>query len=313
MDLKTAVEEYVYRKRLTGRRYENNCKELHAFARIYPLALNEIRVAHVSGFLNRSLLARTTWIGRYSRLRTFFNYWMAKHEIIRSPMPRPRRAGNRIFCPHIYSRSDISKILRSAAAQEHNLCIVSAETLSAFVIFMYATGVGLGEALALKNEDLNLQNATLTLSARQGPPRTIPICADLVELLRKYVQSGRHIGGHVFGTKTGEPIKAHRIKVLFRRARRRAGIRRTDGVAYPPSFRDLRHTFAVHRIMDWYEKGLNVEMMLPKLAAYLGLWKHEIVNRYLSLVPAHFKQQVKRLANDSKVKKKKRHSNAGAD
>jgi hypothetical protein len=33
MRLQVAVDEYVARKRLLGRRYENNSKELHAFAR----------------------------------------------------------------------------------------------------------------------------------------------------------------------------------------------------------------------------------------------------------------------------------------
>ena len=35
---------------------------------------------------NDSRLPRNAWNGRYSRLRSFFDYWMAKREISRLPM-----------------------------------------------------------------------------------------------------------------------------------------------------------------------------------------------------------------------------------
>jgi integrase/recombinase XerD len=298
MELKTAVEEYVRRKRLMGRRYENNSKELHTFARTLQLPLNEVRVAHVSDYLNRSRLARNTWLGRYSRLRAFFNYWIAKHEITRLPMPRPRRATNCAFSPYIYSLSDIREILRKADAHDLNLSIVSAQTLRMLVIFLYATGVGPGEALALKRKDLDFQGSTVTLSARPGPPRTIPIGPDLLGLLKTYVGATRKTGDYLFKTKKGQPIKSDRIKVVFRRVRQSAKIRRSDCAFCQPALRDLRHTFAVHRIMDWYEKGIDVERMMPKLAAYMGVWNFRLVDRYLSLAPPHFRKQVTELSRE---------------
>ena len=33
---------------------------------------------------------------------------------------------------------------------------------------------------------------------------------------------------------------------------------------------DLRHTFAVHRLIQWYENGDNVQAKLPILSQYLG-------------------------------------------
>jgi integrase/recombinase XerD len=299
MRLEVAVEEYVARKRLLGRRYEHNSKELRAFVRRYPLALAEVRVAHVSAFLNRSRLARGTWIGRYSRLQSFFRYWMAKHEISRLPMPRPKRPSKRIFSPYIYSRSDIRQLLGKAGLLERESSVVRAHTLRALIIFLYGSGAGIGEALALQVKDVDWEMGTITLSARIGPPRTIPIGADLLEFLKKYVQIMKPPGAAVFCTKDGQSIKEHRIKVVFRRVRRAARISRIDSAAHQPMLRDFRHTFAVHRITDWYEKGLEVENMLPRLAAYMGVWNLKLVNRYLSLVPAHFRQQIERLEKET--------------
>jgi integrase/recombinase XerD len=297
MELKGAVEKYVIRKRLMGRRYENNCKELNMFARANPrLALSEVRTTHVSRFLNSGRLLRQTWIGRYSRLRAFFLYWMAKHEIHRLPMPRSRRRTKQMFSPYIFSRSAIRKMLRNATIQDRKLTMVRPETFRALIILLYGTGIASGEALALRIRDFDLESRSLTLTARIGPPRTIPLGPDLVEMLRKYTQHKTSADDYLFATRDGRRIPTHRLKVTFRRIRRISAIRRTDGSPFQPTLRDLRHTFAVHRIADWYERGADIELMLPKLAAYMGLFTAPLINRYLPLVPAHFKQQVSKLS-----------------
>jgi len=304
MELKAAVENYIVRKRLMGRRYENNSKELYMFVRSSPrLALAEVRAVHVSRFLNQGRLLRQTWIGRYSRLRAFFRYWMAKHEISRLPMPRPRRPTKRIFSPYIFSRSDIRKMLNSAKILNQKLTTVHPETFRVLIILLYGTGIGSGEAVALRVKDINLGNAVLTLSARIGPPRTIPIGSDLVELLKRYVQKSKRPDDYLFGTKDGRRLRTHRLNVTFRRIRRISGIKRTDGSVFQPMLRDLRHTFAVHRIAEWYKHGVDVELMLPKLASYMGLWTSPLVNRYLMLAPGHFKHQVTKLSVHTQSKR----------
>lgn len=297
MELKRAVEEYVVRKRLMGRRYENNSKELQMFLRSNPtLDLSEVRVTHVSKFLNSGRLLRQTWIGRYSRLRAFFSYWMAKHEVNRLPMPRPRRLTKRIFSPYIFSRSEVRKMLRNAQIQNRKLSSVRPETFRTLIILLYGTGMGSGEALALRVRDLDLERRTLTLSARMGPPRTIPIGPDLAHLLKMYAKNKKHADEYLFATKDGRRIRAQRMNVTFRRIRHLSAIRRTDGSPHQPVLRDLRHTFAVDRIADWYKRGLVVELMLPKLAAYMGLFTVPLIDRYLPLAPAHFKQQITKLS-----------------
>jgi integrase/recombinase XerD len=283
-----------------GRRYENNAKELQRFVRSNPrLSLSEVRTTHVSKFLNGGHLVRQTWTGRYSRLRAFFAYWMAKHQIDRLPMPRARRCTKRIFSPYIFSRSEIRTMLRNAEIQNSRFSLVSPETLRTLIILLYGTGISSGEALAVRVRDLDLERRTLTLSARIGPPRTIPIGPDLVEKLTSYAQLKKCAADYLFATKGGGRILGRRMNVTFSRIRRISGIRRTDGSPHQPTLGDLRHTFAVHRIADWYARGANVELMLPKLAAYMGLLTLPLIDRYLPLAPAHFKKQIAKLSAPS--------------
>jgi len=37
-----------------------------------------------------------------------------------------------------------------------------------------------------------------------------------------------------------------------------------------PRIHDLRHTFAVHRLLAWYRDGRDVNARLPALATYMG-------------------------------------------
>jgi len=50
---------------------------------------------------------------------------------------------------------------------------------------------------------------------------------------------------------------------------RRAGIKPPKGKS-GPRIHDLRHSFVVNRILEWYRAGINPQDKLPFLATYLG-------------------------------------------
>ena len=55
----------------------------------------------------------------------------------------------------------------------------------------------------------------------------------------------------------------------FDEIRNRAGIKPTPDGRHP-TLRALRHTFAVNRILDWYQHGFDVKRWLPHLSVYMG-------------------------------------------
>lgn len=49
-----------------------------------------------------------------------------------------------------------------------------------------------------------------------------------------------------------------------------ANLKPTDKSKHQPRIHDLRHTFAVHCLIHWYQKNSDVQRLLPILSIYLG-------------------------------------------
>jgi hypothetical protein len=63
-----------------------------------------------------------------------------------------------------------------------------------------------------------------------------------------------------------------------------------------PVLRDLRSTFAVHRITSWIRRKDDLNQMLPALAAYMGNVGLESTERYLELAPERFRGALNKLS-----------------
>jgi integrase/recombinase XerD len=59
------------------------------------------------------------------------------------------------------------------------------------------------------------------------------------------------------------------VSYLLVDALRIAGLKPPKGKV-GPRIHDLRHAFVVHRLLKWYEEGIDPEPLLPHLATYLG-------------------------------------------
>jgi integrase/recombinase XerD len=95
-------------------------------------------------------------------------------------------------------------------------------------------------------------------------------------------------------TRTGASLTRRAAEYAFDRLRRRAGVQRSDGSRYQPRLHDLRHAFAVHRLVSWYRQGADVQRLLPQLATYLGHVHLAATQRYLTLTPELLQQASQR-------------------
>jgi integrase len=174
------------------------------------------------------------------------------------------------------------------------LSAASGDRLEALYVLALATGMRLGELLALKWSDVNLETQTLQVRStlqrtRQGyviaQPKTkssrrrIALPATAVAALRKHrvrhleeqVQFGGAWSGHdlVFCDPIGQPLNGINVlRTQFHGLLRRAGLPRVR-------FHDLRHTAATLLL----ERGVNVKMVSEMLghssiAITLSLYGH---------------------------------------
>jgi integrase len=139
------------------------------------------------------------------------------------------------------------------------------------------TGLRQGEALALRDRDVDLPQGIITVcNSKFGKTRFVPVAPDLVARLETYRQDladhtgARRPGDAFFPCPDGHKPTCHTpLYKSFRIALDLAGIAH-HGRGRGPRLHDLRHTFAVLRLLSWYEAGADLGNKLPLLATYLG-------------------------------------------
>ena len=87
-------------------------------------------------------------------------------------------------------------------------------------------------------------------------------------------------------------IPVAQIDKFLPRLLARAGLE-THPEEQRPRWHDMRHSFAVSRLTQWYEEGVNVQNRLILLATFMGHTEIDSTQVYLNMT-----DQLLRLAND---------------
>jgi site-specific recombinase XerD len=295
MKLTEAIELHIARKQSAGCRYRDASCTLRAFARsVGDLQLREVTPAGVKLFIDGGLSANVQR-KRHCLLRLFYEYWVARGEVLSSPMPSAIPKVPKTFTPYIYSRVEIQQLLDATSlSQAKSWCAMSAQTFRTLLLFLYGTGLRLGEALRLEHRHVDPAGAIIRVEQTKFyKSRLVPMGADVSRLLVQHFaqqKPGDSACQNVFRTKSSEPIEMQTVDLSFRRLRRHAGITRHDFTTYQPRVHDLRHSFAVHRLVTWYQRGEDVQRLLPALSTYLGHVDLSGTQRYLSMTPELLQQ-----------------------
>jgi len=157
-------------------------------------------------------------------------------------------------------------------ADQRNSCLEQA-TLRTLILLLYGAGLRLREAIDLTHADVDFRSAVMTIrNTKFGKARLVPFGSQLAQALTRYAARARvrQPQALFFATRMGMPVKPGTLERNFRILCDRARIRRTDGATEQPRLHDLRHTFAVHRLISWYRQGADVQRLLHQLSVYLG-------------------------------------------
>jgi integrase len=235
-----------------------------------------------------------TWARRLKLLRTFLR-WLQQFEphtevpddAIFGPLPER-------LAPHIYSSQEIVDLLTAARRLRpaQGLRGVVYETLFGLIA---STGMRISEALALRNEDVNLKYGMLTIhQTKFGKSRQVPLHPSTVEALRGYFWIRSLVGNFeqdeapIFigtrGRRLGLPMDSHQVNRVFVTLREQLGWH-NRGMHHAPRIHDLRHTFVVHRILLWMEQGVDIDQAMLSLSTYIGHAHVTNTYWYLSAVP----------------------------
>ena len=298
MRVSKCVEVYIEHRQACGYAYTAIAKVLRRFARsVGRLNISLVADQHVSQFLRGAPISNNTWRIYARHLHKFFIFWFACRQIRRIPKPEMKPAVANTFYPHVYTREEIRRLLDTAATcQRAPRCTVGPETLRTIILFLYGTGIRIGDALTVLDSDVDFANASVRVrdnSVLQS--RVIPIGHDIWRLLRRHINSDERkqfgSGKSLFLSVKGTAVPYAIICNAFRRLRTIAGVKRADS-SYQPRMHDLRHTFAVHSIEQWTRDGLAHDKMVPMLATYMGNWDMHGLERYFELSPCSYQKQL---------------------
>ena len=191
--------------------------------------------------------------------------------------------------PHIYSDAEVAALLQQARVLLPRRGL-RPRTYVAFFSLLASTGLRLSEACRLTPSDVDLANGVLTVrESKFRKSRLVPLHPTATQALTRYAAyrdtcRGAPRSGCFFRTDRAPALRRAAVKKTFSRLRHR--LRWTaEGRARRPRIHDLRHTFAVRRLLRWYEEGADVDRKILALATYLGHAKVTDTYWYISAVP----------------------------
>lgn len=242
-------------------------------AKVQEKALPE---ALVLEWLNTLTVAETTRNYIIGRIRRFSRYLNAVD--ICACEPDFRRASSQ-HMTYTFSNEEFDTIIE--VADGFKVSYTKTETAYIFPILLrvlYGSGLRVGEALALRWEDIDLATGVITIKqAKNNKQRRVPISNSLNDLLKHYQNrrfSGCNNSSFLFGNseKGGNHYQVGAFWYWFRKVIQKANIynEREKPFERCISPHTLRHYFAFKSFQKSIAEGRTLEETAPYLSAYLG-------------------------------------------
>lgn len=302
MNLYEAVESYIQIKRSMGAVFSSDQSVLRAFARIMgDIPINTLSQEACKAFCRGDGPPTRWWERKDQALRGFFGYLVARGYLGRSLLQDHGPRIPRSFEAYIYSHEELQRLLNETAILKDSRYPLSPLTLRTLLMLLYGAGLRPSEGLRLRCCDVDLGSRVLTIwDTKFFKSRLVPVGSDLKKALLSYADARQGLpmtagtSSVFFASRHGTAISLATLEGAFARVRAHAGITRPVSARWQPRLHDLRHAFAVHRLIAWYREGADVQACLPLLATYLGHINLSGTQAYLSMTPELLSEASKR-------------------
>lgn len=192
--------------------------------------------------------------------------------------------------PYIFSEEEVERLIASALT-----CgpadSLRPNTLATVIGALAATGLRVGEAIRLKDDNVRLDELPPHLIIRETKfhkSRIVPLHPTVAEMLRRYSDERRRLQYHAlseafFVSEKGTHLNHNTLWRWFTRLTKKLGMWPSSGRR--PCLHCMRHSFAVRRMLAWYREGADVQALLPTLSVYLGHVRPQESYWYLTATP----------------------------
>ena len=288
--LRQALSDYVRIRRALGYKLERAEKLLAQYLdHLDGLEEERVTIANAVGWATLPAAASGHWWAyRMSIVRGFASYLHAldpaHHEVPPADL-LPNRAHRAI--PYLYSQEEIVAVMAATGSLRSPLRQATYRTL---IGLLSVTGMRVGEAIRLDRSDVDLGHGVLAVrQTKFGKTRELPLHASTVDALRAYLRLRDRLcrapaSDALLISPAGTRLLYTNVSHTFLDLVERAGLPRGPANCRP-RLHDLRHTFAVRTLLDWYRAGVEVGPQLPLLSTYLGHVHPKDTYWYLQAAP----------------------------
>jgi site-specific recombinase XerD len=315
MKLAEAVDSYLTLKRSLGAVFSAETRILRSLARsLGDIPLDEIDREATYAFCRGTGPPTRWWERKHYTLRDFFSYLVTRGHMSASPLPELAPRILRSFEPYIYSREELQRLLDSTEILADDRSPLQHTMFRTVLLVLYGAGLRPSEGLRLRCCDVDLNDRVLAIwDTKFFKSRLVPIGTALTVALQTYLNARKDLPmpadgrSAFFASRSGGAISLSRLENVFVRLREHAGIRSPPSARWQPRLHDMRHAFAVHRLVAWYREGADVQACLPLLSTYLGHANVSGTQAYLTMTPELLANASKRFERYAAVGDKENH------
>lgn len=172
--------------------------------------------------------------------------------------------------PYIYT-ADEARRLVEAAARLGPAGSIRPRTVSTVLALLFATGLRISEALALRMDDVTPDGVVIR-KTKFGKTRLVPLHPSALNGLELYLRRRRAIAdgdGHVFVNLYGRRYTGSSFHYPWLDVLGKAGLLTRSG-GRRPRLHDIRHTFAVRSLENAPDKRDRISRHMLAVSTYLG-------------------------------------------
>lgn len=183
----------------------------------------------------------------YSAIKRYFTD-VLNQEWNTQMFPRPKTNHE---LPDIISKEEVLRLIQNTTKEKYRVLF----------IFLYATGMRISEALAVRVKDIDSQRLQIKIHKGKGhKDRFVDIPIELIDILRDYYRAYRPVDKLFYGSNPQANLSDRTVQNALKRTKNKAGI------IHEVTPHTLRHCYATHHM----ENGTNI-VYIQKMLGHRNL------------------------------------------
>jgi len=298
--LAAAAEDYLRMRRALGYKLDRQGRQLLQFvAYLDRVGASTITIEHAVAWATQPTGSECRyWADRLSVVRQFARFLQTIDPSCEVPPTRLLSYRRRRVAPHIYTPQQIEDLMLATQDLRGELHRATMQTL---IGVMAVTGMRIGEAIGLDRDDVDHRHQLLrVIDSKFGKSRELALHASTMAAVNDYAQLRDRLCPRpscttFFVSRNGTRLLSQCVHRVFARLVGAVGLEPPPGRRRPRPH-DLRHSFAVSTLLDWYASNTtSVQARLPWLSTYMGHAEPANTYYYLTAAPQLLELTARRL------------------